>query len=78
MKYKILDEDNIVTEEHLRRKLFDYATDDLLDYKEDYLKGIYQVDYLLNCINKAIDGDITEVINMLETSWNFSIEKIKE
>ena len=78
MKYKILDTNEIVTEQYLRKMLFEYESQDLLDNKEDYLKGFLHLDYQFSCINKAVNGTMKEIIDRLETLWNVPIDEIKE
>lgn len=77
-KYKILDQEGIVTEDYLRDLLFEYTIENLVDNKKDYLKGIIQVDFCLNCINLSISGNIQEIINILENEYNIPIEEAEE
>lgn len=78
MEYVIIDTGKIVSENELREMLYKYEIQDLLDNKDDYFKGFLNVEYQFNCIRKAIDSDIKEVIDMLETNWNVPIERKKD
>ena len=77
-KYLITDSKEIVEEKYLRKMLYEIEIEDLLNYKEDYLKGDMNLDYQFDCIRKAKEADMDTVIYMLETSWNVPVEKIKE
>ncbi len=78
MKYEILDTNEIVTEEYLRKMLFEYETQDLLDNKKDFLDGSLNLDYQFNCIKKAVSGNMKEIIDRLETLWNVPIIEISD
>lgn len=75
MNYKIIDTGKIVSENDLRDMLYRYEIQDLLDNKEEYFKGFLNLEYQFNCIKKAIDSEINEVIYMLETNWNVPISE---
>lgn len=77
-KYKILDNGMIVDEEYLRRLLFEYEISDIENNKFKYFEGIYDLKHQFNCIKGALEFDISEIIRILESSWNVPIEKLKE
>ena len=77
--YKILDtnKNNIVDEQYLRSLLFDYEIDDILQNRNDYIKGYLDINVQKECIKNALLKDIDYIIDTLETSWNVPIEKIE-
>ena len=75
MKYLLEDTNKIVTEDFLREYLYTEEVNDLLVNKELYLKGYLWLGHQMECIEKAINGDIKEVIKMLEINWNVPIKE---
>lgn len=76
MEYLIIDTNKKVNEKDLRKLLFEYEVQDLLDNKEDFLNGFLSLDLQLDCIQEVLFSDINEIIYRLETCWNVPIEKI--
>ena len=75
MKYLIEDTRKVVTEEELRKLLYEYEVEDLLSNKKEYLQGDLNLNSQFECINSAKNADIKIVINMLEENWNVPIGK---
>ena len=78
MKFLIKDINQIVNEEHIRKLLYRYEIEDLLNNEDEYYKGFYNLDSQFACIRKALEGDIEEVIKMLEENWDVPIEIIEK
>lgn len=77
-QFLITDTNEIVSEEYLRKLLYGYEIQDLLNNENEYFKGFLDLQAQMNCIEKAIKGNLEEVIDMLETNWNVPIEKINK
>lgn len=75
--YKLLDTQKIVDEEYLRKLLFEYEVEDLYSNKDDYIKGLLDLGWQLNCVRGAKEYSINKVIEILETSWNVPIKEMK-
>ena len=76
--YKLLDTQEIVDEEYLRKLLFAYEVEDLYNNKDDYIKGLLDLGWQLNCVRGAKEYGINKVIEILETSWNVPIKEMKK
>lgn len=76
--YKLLDTQEIVDEEYLRKLLFAYEVEDLYNNKDNYIKGLLDLGWQLNCVRGAKEYDINKVIEILETSWNVPIKEMKK
>ena len=75
--YKLLDTQKIVDEEYLRELLFAYEVMDLYNHKEEYIKGLLDIGWQLNCVRGAKEYGIEKVIEQLETYWNVPIKEMK-
>jgi hypothetical protein len=75
--YKLLDTQKIVDEKYLRELLFEYEVMDLYNHKEEYIKGLLDLGWQLNCVRGAKEYGINKVIEILETSWNVPIKEMK-
>ena len=73
MRYKILDTDDVLTEKDLRKLLYNYEIQDLLDNTEEYFKGRYNLKSQFNRIEKAINGTTEDIIDILRTDWDTPI-----
>lgn len=78
MKYKILDTEKIVDETYLRKLLFDYELEDIVDNKDDYFKGLYDIKSQCNMLKIAQEGEFDVVLYYLSTNWVVDVEKVKE
>lgn len=78
MKYKILDNEKIVDETYLRRLLFEYELEDIIDNKDDYFKGLYDIESQCNMLKIAQEGEFDVVLYYLSTNWQVDVEDIKE
>lgn len=78
MKYKILDNEKIVDETYLRKLLFEYELEDVIDNKDDYFKGLYDIDNQCHMLKIAQEGEFDVVLYHLSTNWQVDVEEIKE
>ena len=84
MKYKILDTEKIVVETYLRKLLFDYELDDIVDNKDDFFKGVYDIENQCNMLKIAQEGEFDVVLYYLSTNWGVDVdwvvdvEKVKD
>ena len=84
MKYKILDTGEIVDETYLRKLLFDYELDDIVDNKDNFFKGVYDIKNQCNMLKIAQEGEFDVVLYYLSTNWGVDVdwvvdaEKVKE
>ena len=84
MKYKILDTEKIVDETYLRKLLFDYELDDIVDNKDNFFKGVYDIKNQCNMLKIAQEGEFDVVLYYLSTNWGVDvdwvvdIEEVKE
>lgn len=76
-EYLIVDTNKKVDEKYLRELLFEYETKDLLSNQRDYLSGSLDLEYQFKCIKKSVDGNIEEVIEILNSSWQVPVVKNK-
>ena len=58
--YKLLDTQEIVDEEYLRKLLFAYEVEDLYNNKDDYIKGLLDLGWQLNCVRGAKEYGINK------------------
>ena len=84
MRYKILDTEKIVDETYLRKLLFDYELEDIVDNKDDYFKGLYDIENQCHILKIAQEGEFDVVLYHLSTNWGVDVdwvvdaEKVKE
>jgi len=78
MKYKILDNEKIVDETYLRKLLFEYELDDIMDNREDYFNGVYDIESQCNMLKIAQQGEFDVVLYYLSTNWGVDVEEIEE
>ena len=78
MKYEILDTNESVTEQELREKLYRFEIQDLIANTQEYFKGVYDIKAQFKCIEKAMNGNIEEIIDILGTYWGVPVKEIKE
>lgn len=78
MKYKILDTGEIVDEIYLRKLLFDYELEDIVDNKDDFFKGWYDIESQCHMLKIAQEGEFDVVLYHLSTNWGVDVEEIKE
>lgn len=84
MKYKILDTEKIVDETYLRKLLFDYELEDIVDNKDNFFKGVYDIERQCNMLKIAQEGEFDVVLYYLSTNWGVDVdwvvdaEKVKE
>lgn len=78
MKYKILDTGEIVDETYLRKLLFDYELEDIVDNKDDYFKGLYDIENQCHILTIAQEGEFDVVLYHLSTNWGVDVDEIKE
>lgn len=76
-KYLIMDEARLITEKELRKMLLNEETQDIFANLEDYINGDLSLDSQLMCIKNALDSNIDNVIETLNSSWNIPVIKIK-
>lgn len=77
MKYRILDNEKIVDETYLRRLLFEYELEDIIDNKDDYFKGLYDIESQCNMLKIAQKGEFDVVLYYLSTNWQVDVDNIK-
>lgn len=84
MKYKILDTGEIVDETYLRKLLFDYELEDIVDNKDDYFNGLFDIENQCHILKIAQEGEFDVVLYYLSTNWGVDVdwvvdaEKVKE
>ena len=84
MKYKILDTEKIVDETYLRKLLFDYELEDIVNNKDNFFKGVYDIESQCNMLKIAQEGGFDVVLYYLSTNWGVDVdwvvdaEKVKE
>lgn len=78
MKYKILDNEKIVDETYLRRLLFEYELEDILDNKDKYFKGLYNIEHQCNMLKIAQEGEFDVVLYYLSTNWQVDVEWLED
>ena len=77
MKYKILDNDQIVDEEYLRKLLFEYEVEDIWDNRDAYFTGEYNLLSQYDMLWIARFGDFKKVLYYLSTNWQVDVDEIK-
>ena len=78
MKYLIEDTNKIVNERELRIMLMQEETDDIINNIDDYMDGNLDLGNQLHCIDTAKNGDIEEIIKMLENNWNIPVKRLDQ
>ena len=78
MKYKILDTGEIVDETYLRKLLFDYELEDIVDNKDDYFNDLYDIENQCHILKIAQEGEFDVVLYHLSTNWGVDVEETKE
>lgn len=78
MKYKILDNNKIVDERHLRELLFEYELEDIWCNRRAYFNGIYNLEYEYKMLELAINGEMDRVLYFLSTNWAVDVDKVVE
>lgn len=78
MKYKILDNNKIVDERHLRELLFEYELNDIWDNRVAYFDGVYDLEFQYKMLELAINGEFDVVLYHLSTNWAVDVDEVKE
>lgn len=78
MKYKILDNNKIVDERHLRELLFEYELNDIWDNRVAYFDGVYDLEFQYKMLELAINGEMERVLYFLSTNWAVDVDEVKE
>ena len=78
MKYRILDNNKIVDERHLRELLFEYELEDIWCNRRAYFNGIYNLEYEYKMLELAINGEMDRVLYFLSTNWVVDVDKVVE
>ena len=78
MRYKILDTGKIVDETYLRKLLFEYELEDIVDNKNDYFKGLYDIESQCHMLKIARQGEFDVVLYHLSTNWGVDVEEVKD
>ena len=78
MKYLIEDTNAIVEEKYIRKILLEEELGDIENNISEYLDKGLNIDYQCECIKKAINGDMNEVMKMLNESWSIPVKEIVE
>ena len=78
MKYLIEDTNEIVDERYLRKYLFEEELGDITNNLDDYLDGGLDIEWQFDCIRTAKNGDMKDVIKVLNESWNVPIKEVEE
>ena len=71
-----MDKKEIKTEKEIREMFFREEVYDLLNNCSDYLDNYLDLEQQFECIRIAKNGNITEIIDRLNSLWNYSIEEI--
>ena len=69
MKYRLLDNDKIVDEKHLRELLFEYELEDIFNNMEDYFNERYDLQAQFHMLEIAKHGEIDVVLYHLSNNW---------
>ena len=78
MKYKILDNNEIVDERYLRELLFEYELTDIWDNRDDYFEENFNLQAQFDMLEIAKHGDMRKVWYYLSTNWQVDVDEIKE
>ena len=69
MEYRLLDNNKIVDEKYLRELLFEYELEDILENKEDYFSGRYDLQAQFDMLKIAQQGEFDVVLYYLSNNW---------
>ena len=74
--YRILDNNKRVSENDLRKLLFEYEIDDIWQNRDDYFDEIYNLQAQFNMLEIAKHGDMKKVLYYLSTNWSVDVEEL--
>lgn len=75
-KIKFIDNSNgrEYTEEQIRKLDFEDNVSDLINNKDDIIKGFISVESVCECIENSLNGDIKDVVKDLNACWGYDID----
>lgn len=76
LKFLIVDTGELITENQLRQMVLTEETNDILNNCAEYVNGELNIIYQCGCLQKAINSDIYEILEMANSSWNIPVMKI--
>ena len=76
MEYRILDNNKKVSENDLRKLLFEYELADIWDNRDDFFDETYDLQAQFNMLEIAKHGDMKKVLYYLSTNWQVDVEEL--
>ena len=76
--YRIVDTNEKVSEKYLRKMLFNFEVEDIMNNKDEYFEEMYDLNVQMENLHLAMNGDMEKVIYRLETYWNVPVDKESE
>ena len=68
----------VLNEEKVRKLLFEFEVQDLINNNLDYINDYLDLKRQFECIERAKNGKIEEILDILSKSWGIHIIEIKE